>query len=106
MLLINPYIFPGLITDRKADTDMLSAYLSGRNIKSRRREVVYGRYAIGYILRMECKYSFSEIGRLLGIDHATVMYGCRMISESKQYNKELHEKYRHTRLEMIRRGII
>jgi hypothetical protein len=54
------------------------------NVKTRKREVVYKRAYLMYILRKQ-ELSFNKVGSFFNKDHATAMYQCKMV------NRYLHE---------------
>tara|TARA_B100000809_G_scaffold22848_1_gene19997 strand:- start:693 stop:1055 length:363 start_codon:yes stop_codon:yes gene_type:complete len=45
--------------------------------KSRRRDVVNGRIAFGYIARKHLKKTYQKIGSVLEKDHATIIHYCK-----------------------------
>lgn len=48
---------------------------------SRRRESIRARQAAAWLLRRN-ELSFPQIGRILGVDHTTVLHACRKIDAS------------------------
>ena len=57
----------------------------GRSLNdSRKREDVAGRMCIAYQLRAD-GYSTNEIGKLVGRDHATILYLCKQMEVCIKY---------------------
>jgi hypothetical protein len=48
-------------------------------LKRRFRDIVRARQVTSYVAHRIFKYSQSETGLALGLDHATVLYGCNVI---------------------------
>ena len=46
---------------------------------SRKTEIAWKRQAIAWWLRNNTSKSFSEIGRILGVDHSTVIHSCKKV---------------------------
>tara|TARA_R100000951_G_scaffold52288_2_gene44007 strand:- start:2284 stop:2802 length:519 start_codon:yes stop_codon:yes gene_type:complete len=75
--------------------------------KNRKRELVDTRHCLSYYIRRHTKYSFSEIGKLLGDrNHATIINSCKVYSDlldtevyhrrksliiQEEYNKRLRD---------------
>ncbi len=66
-------------------------------MRSRKRELVWGRYMVAYRL-VKNGLSLGKIGKLLGMDHATVLHGRRQIEEMlsmpKMYPDEMEIWYK------------
>lgn len=63
-------------------------YLPGR-----KQPLALARQLAMYLLRTECKYSFPEIGRVLGgRDHTTILYACRLIETELDKHKNVLEE--------------
>ena len=76
-------------------------------IRSRKREIVYIRYAIAAILRRHTVGSFSEIGKYLNLDHSTIIYAEKQCNIAKQgYNRELMHNYSTFKDQLKQMGVI
>jgi len=63
-------------------------------IKCREPEYVFTRYIYCYIARGAFpKKSFRDIGDLVGLEHATVMHGIKVINNMKETDMEFREYY-------------
>ena len=61
--------------------------------KSRKRELVEVREMVCLLLREKTDYSYPQIGHLLGIDHATVIYEERAARDLISIYPRLKEEY-------------
>ena len=57
--------------------DVEKAFCVTLNVKSRRRDVVNGRIAFGYIARKHLNQTYEKIGNVINKDHATIMHYCK-----------------------------
>ena len=57
----------------------------GLKNKTRKREVVWNRYAMYRFMRNN-GFSFEKIGSFVGKDHATVINGLKIYEQNKRYN--------------------
>ena len=78
--------------------DEVSIYVFGKPlasyiVKSRRRELVEVREMVCLLLREKTDYSYPQIGHLLGIDHATVIYEERAARDLISIYPRLKEEY-------------
>lgn len=64
--------------------ELMTTY--GLALKTRRAEIVWKRQAIAWWLRKNTSKSLDEIGRILGLDHATVIYSCRKVDALQKDN--------------------
>ena len=65
----------------------------GRSLNnSRKREDVAGRMCIAYQLRTD-GYSTSEIGKMVGRDHATILYLCKQMEVCIAYPTSYRSEY-------------
>ena len=103
------YTAPGIVhphQKRDISAEML-ALIPEILIKSRKREVVYTRQAAAYLLNRYTLLSCSSIGRLIGLDHATVLYSLKSVHNAKSgYNKELLEYVINLEYKLKQSGII
>lgn len=61
--------------------------------KCRRREVVWPRQIVMYLMREELKSSYPFIGEKMGgRDHTTVMYACEKLSKEMEKNENLQQE--------------
>lgn len=82
------YINPGAIINNVAKLYNLS--INDITGESRKKEIVFARHIIMYILKQEFNMSYKEIGSLLGNrDHTTVMNGVEKTKELILKDKEL-----------------
>lgn len=59
-------------------------------LNCRRKEIVFPRQIIMYLLRNELKYSYLNIGKKFkNMDHTTVIYSCKKISNELEKNEKL-----------------
>ena len=76
-------------------------------VRTRKREIVYIRYAVSAILRERSTMSLTSIGKLVYLDHATIMHGIKQIALAKQgYNFELLHDYRNIEHLLKQMGVI
>jgi len=74
--------------------DEFQTSLEAIRCKTRRREVVYLRFAVAFILRDRTTRSLHNIGQVIMHDHATVLHGCRQVTRAMQgYDPELLHVY-------------
>jgi len=95
---LNPNTKARIISNKKiiVNTDMVLKIISEeRSIsieeltsRSRIREVVECRQLFSHILRERFGYPYSKIGRLLGRNHATILYGNKVHESNYQYDKD------------------
>ena len=57
--------------------DIEKAFNVTLNVKSRKRDVVNGRIAFGYIARKHLNQTYEKIGNVINKDHATIMHYCK-----------------------------
>ncbi len=76
-------------------------------VRTRKREIVYIRYAVAAILRERSTMSLTSIGKLVYLDHATILHGIKQIALAKQgYNFELLHDYRNIEHLLKQMGVI
>lgn len=69
--------------------------------KTRLRDAVIARHFLRYYLKKKCYFTYSEIGRMTGCNHATVIHSVRYIDEVTEYDK-LYRLYK----DSIDRGVL
>ena len=69
--------------------------------KTRIRDAVIGRHLVRYYLFKKCFFTYSEIGRMTGCNHATVIHSVKYIEECAAYDK-LYSLYK----DSIDRGVL
>ncbi|BAQ92977.1 chromosomal replication initiation protein [uncultured Mediterranean phage uvMED] len=55
--------------------------------KTRIRDAVIARHFLRYYLKEKCQFTYSEIGRMTGCNHATVIHSVTYINECADYDK-------------------
>ena len=60
--------------------------------RSRKLEVVYAKIAISNILHSK-GYSLSEIGRILGLNHTTVIHHMKTVGDRIKYDTKFRDMY-------------
>ena len=60
--------------------------------KLRYRDIISKKYLIAYFMREKTNKSLAEIGRYLNINHATVLYAHRQITNYLSYDKDLQKE--------------
>jgi len=64
---------------RNIDQVKMIITLYGLNVKSRKREIVYGRQLVMWYLINNTKMTLTSIGKLFELDHATVLHAKKQI---------------------------
>lgn len=62
-------------------------------IRTRRRREVEARMLFSKILKEDCNYSLSAIGRCLNKDHCSAIHYIKTINQLLKYDKVLYDKY-------------
>tara|TARA_X000001382_G_scaffold101953_2_gene76658 strand:- start:1077 stop:1499 length:423 start_codon:yes stop_codon:yes gene_type:complete len=55
--------------------------------KTRVRDAVISRHFLRYYLKNKCFFTFSEIGRMTGCNHATVIHSVKYVEENAPYDR-------------------
>ena len=55
--------------------------------KTRIRDAVIARHFLRYYLKNKCLFSFSEIGRMTGCNHATVIHSVKYVEDCAPYDR-------------------
>lgn len=107
---LHPYIYAGLPGTKRAEyggevVDYLESVLkavclvfdiemSDLKSQSRRREFAMPRQCAMYVLKKTTNLTYSAIGRFLGRDHATVIYGVRQCANLRRQIYEFDQQVR------------
>tara|TARA_R110002020_G_scaffold2532_3_gene12142 strand:- start:3500 stop:4108 length:609 start_codon:yes stop_codon:yes gene_type:complete len=103
MKKINPYLIPGLkrfefaekppVLDKQSVIDVICDYfhvsLDILSSKTRKREICEPRQITMYLLRKHTSLTCKSIASIFSKDHATVIHGCKSISNLIQVDREL-----------------
>ena len=69
--------------------------------KTRLRDAVIARHFLRYYLKNKCFFTYSEIGRMTGCNHATIIHSVKYVEECAPYDK-LYSLYK----ESVDNGIL
>ena len=77
----------------KAVSDFYDLAADDLITKCRKREIVWPRQIVMYLMREELKISYPFIGEKLGgRDHTTVMYACEKLNKEMETNETLQQE--------------
>jgi len=83
----------------KAVEDVTNIRLTAMQIADRERYMVEARQVMAYALRRHCGLTLKDIGKVLGRDHATVMYSLGVVNNNQRVFRDRLE-----RVELILNG--
>lgn len=74
--------------------------------ETRLRDVVNMRKLVCYIMVKKLKYRLSRIGRMIGKDHATVLYYGKCVEDYIKFDKKFQKKFLDIQGDLFRMGIV
>ena len=95
----DPVKAPTVAKTVKAVEDVTNIRLTAMQIADRERYMVEARQVMAYALRRHCGLTLKDIGKVLGRDHATVMYSLGVVNNNQRVFRDRLE-----RVELILNG--
>ena len=91
------YFIPGIIRENNYDYNLIVSKIFNIEYedmikKTRNRDIVVPRQVAMTLYRIHTNLSFDRIGKMYGLDHATVIHAVKTIKDLLQYDKQFRKQ--------------
>lgn len=96
---INYWTFPALPRNDEVIADQIINDLNefaevDLKMRTRKRDVLEPRQVACYLIRQNTELSLMKIGKILGIDHSSVIHSVDVVRELRKYDKVFAERWK------------
>ena len=96
---INHWTFPALPRNDEVIADQIINDLNefaevDLKMRTRKRDVLEPRQVACYLIRQNTELSLMKIGKILGIDHSSVIHSVDVVRELRKYDKVFAERWK------------